>query len=304
MILANVYFETNNTDKAIGVLEKLYEINPERKNLLLKIFLTAVDNKDYPTARKYYNIIRAEKDSLGIPEQYVRKILQWSLYSYYGIEFINNRSNWQDLTMGASYKFDNDITVVGNYQNFKRSDKYNEMVSISSYFIFPQKVAWYINAGLSPKPDFLPKERIDINIQPYLPEGFSLLGAFSYLFTSYNNVSIYSAGLEKYILPEATASYQYISGIIENTDQKSHAHLVKLNWYENNFRATLGYSNGSELWDSPNTLLTFFIKTYSIFLNSTVWISGNTAVNINFAYTDRINNFIQRRIGAGLVYKF
>ena len=303
-ILANVYFASNNNKKAISELEKLYKVNPAKKDILLKIFLTSVDDKEYTTARRYYKIIRAENTDIEIPEQYVRKLMQWQVSLYYGTEFINNRSNWQDITLGTSYKFDNGVTIVGGYQNFKRFDNNNEMLSLSAYFTLPQKVAWYINAGFSPKPDFLPKERIDITMQPYLPEGFSLLGSFSYLFTSYYDVSILSAGLEKYILSDVTCSYQYIYGIIGNTDQKSHSHLVKLNWYRNNFTATLGYSKGSELWDSPNTLFSFLVDTYSIFMNSNVWISSSTAINLNLAYTDRINNYTQRRIGAGLVYKF
>ena len=303
-ILANVYFASKNNKKAISELEKLYNVNPARKDILLKIFLTSVDDKEYKTARRYYKIIRAENTDMEIPEQYVRKLMQWEVSLYYGTEFINNNSNWQDITLGTSYKFDNGVAIVGGYQNFKRFDKNNEMLSLSTYFTLPQKVAWYINAGFSPKPDFLPKERIDITMQPYLPEGFSLLGSFSYLFTSDYNVSILSAGLEKYILPDVTLSYQYIYGIIGNTDQKSHSHLVKLNWYRNNFNGTLGYSKGSELWDSPNTLFSFLVDTYSIFMNSNVWISSNTAINLNLAYTDRINNYTQRRIGAGLVYKF
>ena len=303
-ILANVYFASKNNKKAISELEKLYNVNPARKDILLKMFLTSVDDKEYTTARRYYKIIRAENTDMEIPEQYVRKLMQWEVSLYYGKEFINNNSNWQDITLGTSYKFDNGVAIVGGYQNFKRFDKNNEMLSLSTYFTLPQKVAWYINAGFSPKPDFLPKERIDITMQPYLPEGFSLLGSFSYLFTSDYNVSILSAGLEKYILPDVTLSYQYIYGIIGNTDQKSHSHLVKLNWYRNNFNGTLGYSKGSELWDSPNTLFSFLVDTYSIFMNSNVWISSNTAINLNLAYTDRINNYTQRRIGAGLVYKF
>ena len=303
-ILANVYFASKNNKKAISELEKLYNVNPARKDILLKMFLTSVDDKEYKTARRYYKIIRAENTDMEIPEQYVRKLMQWEVSLYYGTEFINNNSNWQDITLGTSYKFDNGVAIVGGYQNFKRFDKNNEMLSLSTYFTLPQKVAWYINAGFSPKPDFLPKERIDITMQPYLPEGFSLLGSFSYLFTSDYNVSILSAGLEKYILPDVTLSYQYIYGIIGNTDQKSHSHLVKLNWYRNNFNGTLGYSKGSELWDSPNTLFSFLVDTYSIFMNSNVWISSNTAINLNLAYTDRINNYTQRRIGAGLVYKF
>lgn len=303
-ILANVYFASNNKTKAISVLEKLYDVNPERKDLLFKIFLVSTDIKDYPTARKYYNKIKNLDDDIKLPEQYIRKILQWQIDSYFGIEFINNRSNWQDFTLGTSYKFDNNVTIVGNYQKFKRFDKKNDLVSLSTYFTFPQKVGWYINAGLSPKPDFLPKERIDVTVQPYLPEGFSLLGSFSYLITSDNNVSIFSAGMEKYIIPEVTFSYQYISGIIKNTDQKSHSHLLKLHWYKDNFNTTLGFSKGSELWDSPNTLFSFSINTYSIFMNSNIWLSGNTAINVNLAYTDRINNYTQRRIGAGFVYKF
>ena len=303
-ILANVYFASKNNKKAISELEKLYNVNPARKDILLKMFLTSVDDKEYTTARRYYKIIRAENTDMEIPEQYVRKLMQWEVSLYYGTEFINNNSNWQDITLGTSYKFDNGIAIVGGYQNFKRFDKNNEMLSLSTYFTLPQKVAWYINAGFSPKPDFLPKERIDITMQPYLPEGFSLLGSFSYLFTSYYDVSILSAGLEKYILSDVTCSYQYIYGIIGNTDQKSHSHLVKLNWYRNNFTATLGYSKGSELWDSPNTLFSFLVDTYSIFMNSNVWISSSTAINLNLAYTDRINNYTQRRIGAGLVYKF
>ena len=303
-ILANVYFASKNNKKAISELEKLYNVNPARKDILLKIFLTSVDDKEYTTARRYYKIIRAENTDMEIPEQYVRKLMQWEVSLYYGTEFINNNSNWQDITLGTSYKFDNGVAIVGGYQNFKRFDKNNEMLSLSTYFTLPQKVAWYINAGFSPKPDFLPKERIDITMQPYLPEGFSLLGSFSYLFTSNFNVSILSAGLEKYILPDVTLSYQYIYGIIGNTDQKSHSHLVKLNWYRNNFNGTLGYSKGSELWDSPNTLFSFLVDTYSIFMNSNVWISSSTAINLNLAYTDRINNYTQRRIGAGIVYKF
>jgi YaiO family outer membrane protein len=303
-ILANVYFASNKNNLAISELERLYKVNPARKDLLLKIFLTAVDDKEYTVARSYYKTINSLNAGIEIPEQYVRKIMQWEVGIYYGTEFVTNSSNWQDITLGTSYKFDNDVTIAGGYQNFKRFDNNNDMLSLSTYFALPQKIAWYINAGYSPKPDFLPKERIDITMQPYLPEGFSLLGSYSYLFTSYNNVSIFSAGLEKYILPDINLSYQYIYGIIENTDQKSHAHLLKLNWYGSNFRATLGYSKGSELWDSPNTLFTFSVDTYSIFMNSNIWISSSTAINLNLAYTDRINNYTQRRIGAGLVYKF
>jgi YaiO family outer membrane protein len=303
-ILANVYFASNKNNLAISELGRLYKVNPARKDLLLKIFLTAVDDKEYTVARSYYKTITSLNAGIEIPEQYVRKIMQWEVGLYYGTEFVTNSSNWQDITLGTSYKFDNDVTIAGGYQNFKRFDNNNDMLSLSTYFALPQKIAWYINAGFSPKPDFLPKERIDITMQPYLPEGFSLLGSYSYLFTSYNNVSIFSAGLEKYILPEINLSYQYIYGIIENTDQKSHAHLLKLNWYRSNFRATLGYSKGSELWDSPNTLFTFSVDTYSIFMNSNIWISSSTAINLNLAYTDRINNYAQRRIGAGLVYKF
>ena len=303
-ILANVYFASNNYTKAISELEKLYEVNPERKDLLLKIFFTAADKKDYGTARAYYQIIKDREADLKIPVQYVRKILQWELHSYFGVEFISNRSNWEDFTLGSSYKFDNDVTIVGNFQKFKRFDKSNEFISLSTYLTFPEKVGWYINAGLSPKSDFLPKKRIDITMQPYLPEGFSLLGSFSYLFTSSNNVSIYSLGIEKYILGDITFSYQYLSAIMESVDQKAHSHLLKLNWYEDNFTATLGFSKGSELWDSPNTLLTFAIDTYTIFMNSNYWISGNIAINLNLAYTDRLNNYTQRRIGAGFVYKF
>ncbi len=302
--LVNVCLWTSKYQQALGLLRKIEEDNPENQEIIRKIFDIYYTSGDFKSAREYYEkIIKLDREYKVSPEV-MADLCLFTIDTGYLYEHLDIMDDWKSNYLIISYRPNRKFTAV---LSANWLDRFNEMDSnfgLGFYSDITSSLNAYLGLTLTPKPDFSPSQRYDIDLVLKVKGGTSFLAGLDYLIFDEGVVQVYALGFEHYLTDRIYFSYQFLHSR-DYDGAVSNSHLLKLNFSrEKRYLYTFGYATGSEaFWvESRPEIMDVKTKTYFIILKR--WFSPRWGMNINASDTDRKNSYLKRSIGAGLFFKF
>ena len=303
-LLANVYISEGNYTESAALLEKIYSYDDSRADILAKLVNLHYSNNEYAISRRSLDRLRYEGKSYLVPTSLRHRLLPYEVSALYGYEFVDLISDWNELTLSGGYTFDKNLSLQGIYQRYRRFNNFDEMLSLAGYFTFPKRVNWYGKMGFSFQKEFLPHFRLDLYSQIHVYKGFSFLGSWSFLSTALDNVNIISLGGEQYIIPKISVSYQFFGATSSASGNSANSHLFRANLFEDDYRLTIGFVAGSEFYDNGDALLSFGVKSNSLYALLQYYLNENWALAISTGFSSRSESYSTNKMGVGFVYKF
>ena len=302
--LINVYLWTSKHNKALNLLKKLEEDNPENQEITKEIFDVYYTKGDFKSAREYYRkMIRLDEEYKASPEV-MADLCLFTIDLGYLYERLDIMDDWESSYLTISYKPNQKFTLVLSANWLDRFDETDRNFGLGLYSDITSSLNAYLGLTLTPKPDFSPSQRYDIDLVLKVKGGTSFLAGLDYLIFDEGVVQVYALGFEQYLTGKIYFSYQFLHSR-DYDGAVSHSHLLKLNFsQEKRYLYTFGYAAGSEsFWvESRQEIMDVKTKAYFIILKR--WFSPGWGMNINASDTDRKNSYFKRSIGAGLFFKF
>ena len=302
--LANVYLWTSKYNKALDLLKKLEEENPENQEIIKKIFDTYYAKGDFKSAREYYQkIIKLDKEYETGPEV-TADLCLLTIDTGYLYENLDIMDDWKSSYLAVSYKPNRKFTAVLSANWLDRFNETDRNFGLGLYTDLTSSLNAYFGLTLTPKPDFSPSQRYDIDLVLKAKAGTSFLAGLDYLIFDEGVVQVYTGGIEQYLTDKIYFSYQ----LFHSRDYDgitSRSHLLKLNFSrEKRYLYTFGYATGSEAFLVESREEVMNVESTTFFLILKRWFNPRWGMNINASYTDRRNSYLKRAIGTGLFLKF
>ncbi len=302
--LANVYLWTSKYNKALDLLKKLEEENPENQEIIKKIFDTYYAKGDFKSAREYYQkMIKLDREYKTSPEV-MADLCLFTVDTGYLYEHLDIMDDWKSSYLAVSYKPNRKFTAVLSANWLDRFNETDRNFGLGLYTDLTSSLNAYFGLTLTPKPDFSPSQRYDIDLVLKAKAGTSFLAGLDYLIFDEGVVQVYTGGIEQYLTDKIYFSYQ----LFHSRDYDgitSRSHLLKLNFSrEKRYLYTFGYATGSEAFLVESREEVMNVESTTFFLILKRWFNPRWGMNINASYTDRRNSYLKRAIGTGLFLKF
>jgi YaiO family outer membrane protein len=296
-ILSNVYLSQGKLAESNLTLEKLSALDPKRTDILIKSLINNRNFGNYIKAREIRDHIIEIGFNDSIPEHFQRDLMKFQIDMQSAYENVDPKPDWNDQLMSLMYIYDKYFKFLVSADRAERFGYNNTMLSISTYFPLPNNFNWYINFGYTPNNTIFPETRIDIYLQTLIYKATSLISAVSFLNYDNQKIRYFQLGVDQY-LGDYSATYQfYFSKSLSAT------HSIRLSWYGEDDRITLGFINGNESYNLYSNY-SLNIHTTSIFGNYSHWLTRNVGMlaNVSYSHTSQQQNRI--RFGLGISIKF
>ncbi len=302
--LANTYLWTSKYNKALNLLRKLEGENPENQEITKKICDIYYAKGDFKSARAYYQkLIKLDREYKASPEV-MADLYLYTIDTGYLYEHLDIMDDWKSNYLTISYRPKQKFTAVLSANWLDRFNQTDNNFGLGFYTDLTSSLNAYFGLTLTPRPNFSPSQRYDIDLVLKARDGTSFLAGLDYLIFDEGVVQVYTAGVEQYLTGKIYFSYQLFHSR-DYDGAVSDSHLLKLNFSrEKNYLYTFGYATGSEAFLVESRQEIMDVKTETFFVILKYWFSPGWGMNINASYTDRKNSYLKRSIGAGLFLKF
>ncbi|GAG62248.1 unnamed protein product, partial [marine sediment metagenome] len=254
---------------------------------------------DFKSTRAYYQkLVRLDREYKASPEV-MADLCLYTIDTGYLYENLDIMDDWKSSYLTISYKPNQKFTTVLSASWLDRFNETDSNFGLGFYADLSSSLNAHFGVTLTPRPDFSPSQRYDIDLVLKAKGGTSFLGGLDYLIFDEGVVQVYAAGIEQYLTGKIYFSYQLFHSR-DYDGAASDSHLAKLNFSrERSYLYTLGYAAGSEafLVESRQEIMDVETKTFFVILKR--WFNPKWGMNINASYHDRKNSYLKRSIGAG-----